>query len=198
MFPCVLFVCSLLSPLAASVHAQTVNTDPRPVTTTEAGGVTRLETDPVIVSLAENTEQATARTSAAPARSSRLPVEQIMLAAIDMRIGSPYVYGAAGPNVFDCSGFVWSVFQSAGVRFDRGSARALWARFAPAREEDEFKFGTLVFFSNLSHVGIVASEKGFYHASRSHGVVYSPFNDYWLSRVDGFRRVPVPAPLVAE
>jgi hypothetical protein len=61
---------------------------------------------------------------------------------------------------------------------------------APA-EGQQFKFGTLVFFSNLSHVGIVVDDKGFYHSARHGGVMYSPFNDYWLSRIDGFRRVPV-------
>jgi hypothetical protein len=60
----------------------------------------------------------------------------------------------------------------------------------PAKEE-QFKFGTLVFFSNLAHVGIVVDEKGFYHSARHGGVMYSPFNEYWLSRIDGFRRVPV-------
>jgi cell wall-associated NlpC family hydrolase len=198
MFPCVLVACSVMSLLlATTVHAQT---GPRPVTTTGAtSGVTRLETDPVIISLAEDEEKnSMARPPAALRPSPRLQVEQMLLAAIDTRIGAPYVYGAAGPNVYDCSGFVWSVFQSAGIRFDRGSARGLWTRFAPARPDDEFKFGTLVFFSGLSHVGIVADEKGFYHASRSRGVVYSRFNDYWLSRIDGFRRVPLPVPLVAE
>jgi cell wall-associated NlpC family hydrolase len=56
--------------------------------------------------------------------------------------------------------------------------------------EEQFKFGTLVFFSGLRHVGVVADEHGFYHASRHHGVIYSEFNDYWVKRIDGFRRVP--------
>jgi cell wall-associated NlpC family hydrolase len=58
--------------------------------------------------------------------------------------------------------------------------------------EEQFKFGTLVFFSGLRHVGVVADEHGFYHASRRHGVIYSEFNEYWLKRIDGFRRVPLP------
>ena len=78
-----------------------------------------------------------------------------------------------------------------GVSFQRGPARSYWATFAPPPKEEEFKFGTLVFFSGLKHVGIVADEKGFYHSARHGGVVYSPFNDYWLSRIDGFRRVPL-------
>jgi cell wall-associated NlpC family hydrolase len=198
MFPRALLVCSVLSLLAATANAQTANNFSRPVTTstTEAGGRTRLETEPVIISLAEDEERSS---TGQPRSTIRLPrLDQLLHAAIDTRIGAPYVYGAEGPYVFDCSGFVWSVFQSAGVSFDRGSARALWSRFAPAREEERFKFGTLVFFSNLSHIGIVADEHGFYHASRSQGVIYSTFNDYWTSRIDGFRRVPLPATPAAE
>jgi cell wall-associated NlpC family hydrolase len=71
------------------------------------------------------------------------------------------------------------------------SARNLFARFAAPREEENYKFGTLVFFSGLTHVGVIADENGFYHASRRHGVVYQPFNEYWLKRIDGFRRVPL-------
>jgi peptidoglycan endopeptidase LytE len=125
-------------------------------------------------------------------------LSQLLMSAIDARLGSPYVYGSSGPRSFDCSGFVWSVYNSAGVRFDRGSARYLWSRFTPAKEEEKREFGTLVFFNGLTHVGIVADANGFYHSSRSHGVVYSPFNKYWLSRVDGFRRVPLPAQLQAK
>ena len=86
----------------------------------------------------------------------------------------------------------------AATRTERGSARTLWGRFAAPDPEEHYKFGNLVFFSNLAHVGIVVDEKGFYHASRHHGVVYSPFNEYWLSRIDGFRKVPVPTPLTTD
>ncbi len=118
--------------------------------------------------------------------------QPLLMAAIDQRLGARYSWGATGPNRYDCSGFIWSIFQSAGISFDRGSARELFARFEPAKPEEQYKFGTLVFFRRLSHVGVVVDQKGFYHASRHHGVVYSPFNEYWLSRIDGFRRVPLP------
>jgi cell wall-associated NlpC family hydrolase len=116
--------------------------------------------------------------------------EPTLMAAIDQRLGSRYRWGATGPNRFDCSGFVWSIFQATGINFERASARNLFARFEPAPVEEQFKFGTLVFFSGLAHVGVVADERGFYHASRRHGVIYSEFNEYWLKRIDGFRRVP--------
>src|SRR5918998_4610425 len=110
--------------------------------------------------------------------------------AIKARLGTPYRLGAEGPNRYDCSGFVWSVFQEVGVNFERGSARAFWSQFAVPTEEEKYKFGTLVFFNHLGHVGIVADAGGFYHASSSRGVVYSTFNDYWAKRIVGFRRVP--------
>jgi cell wall-associated NlpC family hydrolase len=117
--------------------------------------------------------------------------QPLLSAAIDQRLGSPYSWGSTGPDRFDCSGFVWSTFHSAGIEFERGSARTLWARFEAPAPEETMKFGTLVFFSGRTHVGIVVDEHGFYHASRHHGVVYAPFNKYWLSKIDGFRRVPL-------
>jgi cell wall-associated NlpC family hydrolase len=114
---------------------------------------------------------------------------QMLLSAIEDRIGAPYHYGSEGPKSFDCSGLVWSVFQQVGINFERGSARALWSMSEPATEEDKTKFGTLVFFNNLKHVGIVADANGFYHASTSKGVMYSPFNEYWTKRLVGFRKV---------
>src|SRR3989441_11615949 len=128
-------------------------------------------------------------------RSVRIPgavggINQLLLTAIQSHLGASYHYTGTGPNSFDCSGFVWRSFQEAGFNFNRGPARSYWATFAAPPKEEQFKFGTLVFFSGLTHIGIVADEKGFYHSSRHHGVVYSPFNEYWLSRIDGFRRVP--------
>jgi cell wall-associated NlpC family hydrolase len=136
--------------------------------------------------------------STKPAELSFMRFQPQLLAAIDERLGSRYSWGGTGPRTFDCSGFVWSIFQSVGISFERGSARTLFARFAPAAPEEQYKFGTLVFFSGLAHVGVVADANGFYHASRHHGVIYSPFNDYWVSRIDGFRRVPLPTGTVTD
>lgn len=130
--------------------------------------------------------------SPSPSSSGFIKFEPLLLAAIDQRLGSRYRWGATGPNRFDCSGFVWSIFQATGINFERASARNLFIRLQPAPVEEQFKFGTLVFFSGLTHVGVVADERGFYHASRRQGVIYSEFSEYWLKRIDGFRRVPLP------
>jgi len=118
--------------------------------------------------------------------------QPMLMTAIDQRLGSPYRWGATGPGRFDCSGFVWAIFQASGINFERASARNLFARFEAPPEGEQFKFGTLVFFSGLTHVGVVVDEHGFYHASRHHGVIYSQFDEYWSKRIDGFRRVPLP------
>ena len=187
----VLAACFALSVFALTVAAQTetrLNQVTNVTTTVDPSGVTRLENDPVIISRAQ---------PVATAHSSMMRFDRLLLNAIDSRLGSRYVWGAVGPTVFDCSGFVWSSFKEIGVDFYRGSARSYWSRFEPAREDEKFKFGTLVFFNGLTHVGIVADEKGFYHASRHKGVVYQEWNKYYLSRVDGFRRVPLPVQLTA-
>jgi cell wall-associated NlpC family hydrolase len=119
--------------------------------------------------------------------------DKSLLSAIQSHLGADYHFNRTGPEEFDCSGLVWRAFQDVGVDFQRGPARSYWATMPAPTEGQQFKFGTLVFFSNLSHVGIVVDDKGFYHSARHGGVMYSPFNDYWLSRIDGFRRVPVEA-----
>ncbi|HKS29776.1 MAG TPA: C40 family peptidase [Pyrinomonadaceae bacterium] len=184
---CAMAVC-LLS--VSFVNAQT-STRQTSVATTSEGGP-RLETDPIILSTAN------VPAAASPAKAGMPALNGLLMAAIDERLGAPYIYGSTGPRGYDCSGFVWSVFHSVGIDFWRGSARTLWARFEPATAEEKTQFGTLVFFNGLSHVGIVVDDKGFYHSSRSYGVIYSPFNKYWSSRIDGFRRVPLPAQLQAK
>lgn len=191
--------CALLGLFATAAFAQ--DTRPRQTNTAvtiDANGSQRLENEPMVISLAPTTddEEAEPATTAAPRVPRLAGLNLAILNAIEGRLGTPYRMGSEGPFRYDCSGFVWSVFQEVGVNFERGSARHLWSRFAVPTEEEKYKFGTLVFFNHLGHVGIVADEYGFYHASTSRGVVYSPFNEYWSKRVVGFRRVP-PAMLEA-
>jgi cell wall-associated NlpC family hydrolase len=123
--------------------------------------------------------------------SAELRFQTQLFGAIESHLGAPYRFNTTGPNTFDCSGLVWRAFNDIGVNFTRGPARSYWGVFEAPPADEQFKAGTLVFFSGLTHVGIVADEKGFYHASRRNGVIYSPFSEYWLSRIDGFRRVPL-------
>ncbi len=188
MFPRLCAVCTLLCLIAANASAQETRQRFATSTGTDSRGAARLENEIFVVSEAPEEEFAIPTPSASTSRLTGLNLA--LLDAIEERLGVPYRLGSEGPTRYDCSGFVWSVFQTAGVSFERGSARHFWTQFAPASDEERFKFGTLVFFNHLGHVGIVADENGFYHASTSRGVVYSPFNEYWSKRIVGFRRVP--------
>ncbi|MBA2379449.1 MAG: C40 family peptidase [Blastocatellia bacterium] len=128
--------------------------------------------------------------TAAARRSVYSPVvSNEIMNGIEARLGIRYVYGSSGPNSYDCSGFIWSVFQDAGLLFTRTSARSLWDMSTPVTGDDRFVFGTLVFMNQLGHIGIVADENGFYHASRTKGITYSPFKGYWEDRIVGYRRM---------
>ena len=190
LFPYALAACFTLGMIAQTAFAQ--NPDIRLHNLARANAISTLpvaDDESMTISLASAEDIKGSMPAASPTGNR---FHQLMTAAIDERLGARYVWGATGPSAFDCSGFVWSIFKSAGIDFERGSARTLWSRFTAPAPADQYKFGTLVFFSNLAHVGVVADEHGFYHASRHHGVVYSPFNDYWLARIDGFRQVPMP------
>ncbi|MEO5858557.1 MAG: NlpC/P60 family protein [Pyrinomonadaceae bacterium] len=109
--------------------------------------------------------------------------------SIYSKLGIPYLYGSTGPNRYDCSGFVWAVFNEAGMNFTRQSARSLWSMSETVTGDERFRFGTLVFFNGLGHMGIVADENGFYNASSSKGITYSKFDGYWKDRIVGFRKL---------
>ena len=197
LFPRVLLAALVLSILSVSAFAQT---RPR---VANGGDVNELSCSPDEFAVLASEEPAAKPVweakpkpviDVAPAPSSSsagfIKFEPLLMNAIDQRLGSRYRWGATGPDRFDCSGFVWSIFQASGINFERVSARNLFARFSAPPVEEQFKFGTLVFFSGLTHVGVVADAHGFYHASRRHGVVYQEFTEYWLKHIDGFRRVP--------
>src|SRR6185436_167507 len=161
-FPYAIAACLTLSMLSIAVTAQTGDTRQRHVAQNIAPEtIADFADDPVVLSVAspEDIRKATALT--VPAVPS-LKFQSLMLAAIDQRLGARYSWGATGPSAFDCSGFVWSIFKSAGIEFERGSARTLWSRFSAPAPGEQYKFGTLVFFSNLAHIGVVADEHGFY------------------------------------
>jgi peptidoglycan DL-endopeptidase CwlO len=82
-----------------------------------------------------------------------------MLRAAESREGLPYVWGAAGPSAFDCSGLVQWSFAQAGVAMPRVAADQ--ARTGPAVPLNELEPGDLLFYHTdptapgyISHVAI--------------------------------------------
>jgi cell wall-associated NlpC family hydrolase len=113
-------------------------------------------------------------------------------AAIERNLGRPYVWGATGDKSYDCSGFVWRVMYENGIMMKRTTARKFYLLLKPATKEDQGKFGTLVFFDDLKHVGIIETPTTFYHAQVSIGTNRSQMNSFWKKKIYGYRRLPTP------
>ncbi|WP_433507713.1 C40 family peptidase [Pseudonocardia halophobica] len=88
------------------------------------------------------------------------------LAAARAKLGTPYQWGASGPNAFDCSGLTSWAFKQAGISIPRTSAAQ--STFGTAVSKDQLQPGDLVFFySPVSHVGIYMGGGKILHASTS-------------------------------
>ncbi|MEH0635888.1 C40 family peptidase [Streptomyces bottropensis] len=79
------------------------------------------------------------------------------------KLGSPYVWGATGPNAFDCSGLTLAAYRAAGVSLPRTTYSQINAGRRVSRSE--LLPGDLVFYySGISHVGIYIGNGQMIHA----------------------------------
>ena len=77
---------------------------------------------------------------------------QALQAAIS-RLGSPYIWGAAGPTSFDCSGLVMWAYQQVGISLPHFTVSQYNSGVHVSR--NDLEPGDLVFFfPNISHVGM--------------------------------------------
>lgn len=108
-------------------------------------------------------------------------------------LGVPYRYGGTSPKGFDCSGFLYYVFDQVGVTLTRTTVSQY--KEGTSVERNDLKIGDLVFFqtvrSGVSHSGIYVGDDQFIHASSSKGIAIDSLNDphYWSKRYIGARRV---------
>ncbi|MBB1252851.1 C40 family peptidase [Streptomyces sp. OF3] len=92
-------------------------------------------------------------------------------------LGKPYVWGATGPNSFDCSGLTQAAWRSAGVSLPRTTYTQVNAGRRISR--DQLAPGDLVFFySGLTHVGLYVGNGQMIHAPRPGTPVrYAPITE---------------------
>lgn len=80
------------------------------------------------------------------------------------RLGDPYVWAAAGPDAFDCSGLVMWSFQQAGI-FLPHSSQALASGGQPVSMDQLQPGDVITYYSDASHVGMYVGDGMMVHAS---------------------------------
>ncbi|WGG45426.1 peptidoglycan endopeptidase [Rossellomorea sp. DA94] len=105
-------------------------------------------------------------------------------------VGTPYAWGGTSPSGFDCSGFIYYVFNQAGQSIARTNTEGYYSK---SYFTSSPKAGDLVFFENtykagISHMGIYLGNGEFIHASDSGVVVSKLSNTYWNPKFVGYKR----------
>ena len=105
-------------------------------------------------------------------------------------LGDPYVYGAAGPTSFDCSGLVQYVFKELGITTPRTSETQYTWGGTSAITRNQLRPGDLVFYNGSSpgHVGFYAGGGKVLHAPHTGTVVRYEDIDT-IGTITGYRRV---------
>ena len=113
-------------------------------------------------------------------------------------LGSRYVWGAAGPNTFDCSGLIHYIFSNAGIGWTHGrtTAQGYFNMSTPVTAENA-RPGDLVFFTGthsgafITHVGIYIGNNNMLHiGGNPAGVEFvSLSNPFWQRHFHAFARV---------
>lgn len=91
------------------------------------------------------------------------------------QLGKPYVWGAEGPNSFDCSGLMTYIFKNAGsINLPRTSSQQ--SNFGTTVSKSNLQPGDLIFSSTdgsggVSHVGVYVGNGEMIHAPKPGDVV---------------------------
>jgi cell wall-associated NlpC family hydrolase len=119
-----------------------------------------------------------------------LSTTPVALAWAFSELGKPYVWGATGPNTFDCSGLTQFVWHAAGVSIPRVAAdQDAWTIPVPL---SSLLPGDLVFYgkTDIHHVGIYIGDGLMINAPHTGDVVQ--VSSIWWSDLAGFGRVHAP------
>ncbi len=124
-----------------------------------------------------------------------IPARAVELAR--SRIGAPYIWGAEGPDAFDCSGLVLWVYEWLGLQAPRTAQQQF--EWAVPIEPSQLQPGDLAFFERtyssadpITHVGIYVGGATLVMATNTGDFVREvPLSDpYWSEHFVGARRPP--------
>jgi cell wall-associated NlpC family hydrolase len=118
---------------------------------------------PLPASAAVGDAPASASVAAAPAVAASAAAQKAVDTALAQR-GDMYLYGATGPDRFDCSGLTSFAYKAAGVSIPRTSKAQ--STFGTPVSKANLQPGDLVFFySPVSHVGMYIGNGQMVHSS---------------------------------
>ena len=103
------------------------------------------------------------------------------------QIGDPYVWGAGGPNAFDCSGLTQYAYAAAGISLPH-SSRMQSTMGVPVSRSALQPGDLLFFYSPVSHVGMYIGNGQMVHASTS-GVPVKTASIDSMGSFSGARRI---------
>ncbi|MGH3232961.1 MAG: C40 family peptidase, partial [Streptosporangiaceae bacterium] len=109
---------------------------------------------------------------------------QALQAAIT-RAGDPYVWGAAGPSAFDCSGLVVWAYAQEGIALPHYTG-SLWNSGVHVARNDLEPGDLVFFFADISHVGIYVGD-GMMIDAPDFGVPVHVEPVYWSAYVGAVR-----------
>ena len=110
-----------------------------------------------------NSGPTTTAVAAAPAAAPTQAAQVAVNTALAQR-GKPYVWAAAGPNSYDCSGLTQFAYRAAGIALPHSSG--MQSRVGTPVALNNLQPGDLLFFySPVSHVGMYIGNGQMVHAS---------------------------------
>ena len=129
-----------------------------------------------------------------------IAISDIIKKAIDIaksKLNCKYSWGADGPNVFDCSGFIYYIFKKQ-LEINVPRVSKDQSNYGKLVDRDKLKPGDLIFFDtegindfNVSHVGMYIGNNEFIHAASgtTMKVIISKLEGYYSKQYVKARRL---------
>lgn len=125
-----------------------------------------------------------------------LPTPDELVAAVRRHLGQQYVYGAEGPNTFDCSGLMQYAFGQEGIKIPRtAESQWAWKGFQPVGY-GELQPGDLIFSdwpgdgSSPGHVAMYSGNGKLIEAPRTGVPIHEiALDSGYRKHVKGYRRL---------
>lgn len=101
------------------------------------------------------------------------------------QLGKPYVWGAEGPDAYDCSGLTMMAWRAGGVKMDHWTG----SQYAQTRPIPltEVQPGDLIFYNQFQHVALYIGDGKIIHAPHAGDVVHIEDMYYWRTNMAATR-----------